>query len=246
MHKMHNAEEYLCRHHGRCDRKQPGNGFTRSFNRGDHERRVHSMVQGNTRSHSRTKSRATVANNAHPAVRRNNATCGRNEPDSFHENFKSAVALDLISESDGNDDNGLFPWTSSFETDSEPLRDSFLELEPLKLALVQRLLEKFQAQSKDIRSHGSSGDKKYQNSKPDGNSTGFKESGSCSNSKGRSLKRRRRGKSPADEDSRRVRPRIATDNSEHNLFLACPFYKHSPQKYRHCSKFLFVEISRLK
>jgi len=53
MHKMHFAEEYLCRYPGPCDRNQSGNGFARSFNRGDHERRVHHMIQKNTRSEGR-------------------------------------------------------------------------------------------------------------------------------------------------------------------------------------------------
>ena len=65
MHKMHNAEEYLCRYDGPCDRKQPGSGFARSFNRGDHEKRVHQwMVQENVRSKGRPKGLRNRDNNS--------------------------------------------------------------------------------------------------------------------------------------------------------------------------------------
>jgi len=44
MHDMHSAREHLCRFSGECDRKVPKNGFARSFNRSDHEKRVHGIV----------------------------------------------------------------------------------------------------------------------------------------------------------------------------------------------------------
>ena len=68
---MHNAEEFLCRYDGPCDRKQPGNGFARSFNRGDHEKRVHHIFQENTRSKGRPKAGSSETSNAHSSVRRN-------------------------------------------------------------------------------------------------------------------------------------------------------------------------------
>ena len=70
MHKMHKAEEFLCRYDGACERKQPGNGFARSFNRGDHEKRVHHMFQENTRSKGRPKGAFSETSNAHASKRR--------------------------------------------------------------------------------------------------------------------------------------------------------------------------------
>ncbi len=69
---MHNAEKLLCRYDGPCHRKQPGNGFARSFNRGDHEKRVHNIFQGNTRFKGRPKAGGETSN-AHSALRRNRA-----------------------------------------------------------------------------------------------------------------------------------------------------------------------------
>lgn len=71
MHKMHNAKEHLCRYLGYCERKQTGNGFARSFNRGDHERRVHGMEPDNTRTKGRPKnSSATDTANISQAARK--------------------------------------------------------------------------------------------------------------------------------------------------------------------------------
>jgi len=70
MHKMHNAEEFLCRYDGPCERKQPGNGFARSFNRGDHEKRVHHIFQENTRSKGRPKGASSETSNAYSALRK--------------------------------------------------------------------------------------------------------------------------------------------------------------------------------
>jgi hypothetical protein len=70
---MHNAEEFLCRFTGTCERKQPGNGFARSFNRGDHEKRVHHIFQENTRSKGRPKNTSSETSNAHSSLRRNSA-----------------------------------------------------------------------------------------------------------------------------------------------------------------------------
>jgi len=61
---MHNAEEFLCRYRGPCERKQSGNGFARSFNRGDHEKRVHHIVQDNMRS----RDRSSETSNAHSTL----------------------------------------------------------------------------------------------------------------------------------------------------------------------------------
>ena len=71
MHKMHNAEEFLCRYDGPCDRNQPGNGFARSFNREDHEKRVHHIFQENTRSKGRPKGASSETGNAHSSLNRN-------------------------------------------------------------------------------------------------------------------------------------------------------------------------------
>src|SRR5215469_539704 len=73
MHKMHNAEEFLCRYDGTCERKQSGNGFARSFNRGDHEKRVHHIFQENPRSKGRPKGTSSETSNTHSSMRRNSA-----------------------------------------------------------------------------------------------------------------------------------------------------------------------------
>ena len=85
---MHNAQELLCRYDGPCDRKQPGNGFARSFNRGDHEKRVHNIFQGNTRSKGRPKAGGETSN-AHSALRRNSAN--NNTSDEFSTSTLGAV-----------------------------------------------------------------------------------------------------------------------------------------------------------
>lgn len=48
----------------------PGRGFARSFNRGDHERRVHGIEQENTRAKGRPRNNNPDTMDAHPAVRR--------------------------------------------------------------------------------------------------------------------------------------------------------------------------------
>jgi len=55
MHKMHAAKQHPCRFEGECDRKLPGNWFARSYNRSDHEKRVHRMKPSNTRTKSLSK-----------------------------------------------------------------------------------------------------------------------------------------------------------------------------------------------
>ena len=72
MHKMHNAEEFLCRYTGPCERKQSGNGFARSFNRGDHEKRVHHIVQENPRK-GRPKNVSNDSSHTHSSHRKNSA-----------------------------------------------------------------------------------------------------------------------------------------------------------------------------
>jgi len=75
MHKMHDAKEHSCRFVGDCDRKIPGNGFARSFNRSDHEKRVHGMVpDSNTRSKNRSKNNGSSSTALMSAGRRASST----------------------------------------------------------------------------------------------------------------------------------------------------------------------------
>jgi len=71
MHKMHDAKEHSCRFGGDCDRKNPGNGFARSFNRSDHEKRVHGMLpDSNQRSKNRSKNNGSSSTTLVSAGRR--------------------------------------------------------------------------------------------------------------------------------------------------------------------------------
>jgi hypothetical protein len=95
MHKMHNAEEFLCRFQGACERKQFGNGFARSFNRGDHEKRVHHIFQENPRSKGRPKGTSIIseASNAHSALRRNSVQGKLSLRNSNNASYESSTKL---------------------------------------------------------------------------------------------------------------------------------------------------------
>jgi hypothetical protein len=92
MHKMHNAEEFLCRYDGPCERKQPGNGFARSFNRGDHEKRVHHIFQENPRTKGRPKGPSSVTNNTNPSPRRPSAQRRRTPRDNNSPSDESSTS----------------------------------------------------------------------------------------------------------------------------------------------------------
>jgi len=89
---MHNAEEYLCRYDGPCDRKQPGSGFARSFNRGDHEKRVHRITQENPRQKGRPKGASSETNNAQSSSRRNSAQRKLNHRDNNSTSDESSAS----------------------------------------------------------------------------------------------------------------------------------------------------------
>jgi hypothetical protein len=93
MHKMHNMEEFLCRYDGPCERKQCGNGFARSFNRGDHEKRVHHIFQENPRTKGRPKGASrNETSNVHSTLRVNSDWCKRRSRSSNNTSYESSTS----------------------------------------------------------------------------------------------------------------------------------------------------------